>query len=136
MTIHKINKERFSDEEGFTNSAGDVEDVVGYTTGNYGGKSTPNIDPLSDDCFAKEVLINGESGPRSKYYIKMGASGFMFNPWGLFSEGTQGQFAKHSGKDVWEFREVNSKSFEYYLKFLRTRNNAWINNAEREVRDG
>jgi hypothetical protein len=33
-----------------------------------------------------------------------------------------------------KFKEVNHRAFDMYLKFLKTSNAAWINNAEREDR--
>tara|TARA_Y100000310_G_scaffold303187_1_gene341286 strand:- start:67 stop:489 length:423 start_codon:yes stop_codon:yes gene_type:complete len=140
MTIHKINPDRESSpNQDAANSAGDIEDVMGFTNGVDGSvdfKATKTIDPESPHCYAKRVTISGEGGTRYKLYVKFGLDGFMYNPWGLYSEGTNNKMAKHSGKMAWAFRQVNDKSFSYYLDFLRTRNTAWLNNAERETRNG
>ena len=140
MTIHKIDPDRESgrDQEA-TDSAGDIEKVMGYTNGSDNSvdfDATRTIDHESSDCYAKRITITGEGGTRYKYYVKFGINGFMYNPWGLYSEGMHNKQAKHSGKMAWTFREVNNKSFSYYLDFLRTRNTAWLNNAERETRNG
>lgn len=69
----------------------------------------------------------------SQYYIKVGLHGKVFNPIGLFSEGKQNKFLAKVGKNEYNFAKVNSKVFNMYLNFLRTKNIAWLNNAEREM---
>ena len=69
-----------------------------------------------------------------KYYIKSEGSGRLFNPVGLFQEGTQDKYKRGAGNvRMWEFREVNKKAFTYYVKFLTTKNTAFLSNAEREI---
>ena len=136
MGIHKIDKDRELGKEGFTDSAGEIVTEIGYTDGKSEEGENVKIPLDKQECYAKMMTISGKSGLRYKHYVKVGISGNMFNPWGLFSEGTQSRYAKHAGKSAWVFREVNAKSFRYYMTFLRTRNSAWLNNAEREVRDG
>ena len=136
MGIHRIDQERELGSEGFTDSSGEVETSVGYTDGKDEEGKNITIALDKNECDDKMVTIAGESGLRYKYYVKFGVSGSMFNPWGLVSEGTQSRYAKHAGKAAWEFKKANKKSFRFYLTFLRTRNSAWLNNAEREVRDG
>lgn len=82
----------------------------------------------SDKALAKKVIVNN----KTKYYIKVGAHGKIYNPIGMFSEGHANRFMSQSGKRAWEFREVNSKVFDMYLSFLKTKNIAWLNNAQRE----
>ena len=133
MNVFKINPEQPSDDndwgtkvEGYTNG---VDDSVDFP-------ASPGIDPESPDCYAKRITICGEGGTRYKHYIKMGTHGYIYNPWGMYSEGTQHKEAKHLGKKVWSFRPVSVKAFTYYLDFLRTQNPAWLTNAERETRNG
>ena len=38
-----------------------------------------------------------------------------------------------SYKRGYKFNSVNNKSFEYYVKFLQTRNKSWLLNTEREL---
>lgn len=89
----------------------------------------PRLENDCDSVFAKKI-INESS---YKYYIKVGTYGKIYNPIGLFSEGTANKFLARAGKKAWEFKEVNSKIFDMYIKFLRTKNMAWLNNAEREM---
>lgn len=68
-----------------------------------------------------------------QHYLKVGNYGKVFNPIGLYSEGRQNKFMSKIGKDEYTFTKVNSKVFDMYLNFLRTKNIAWLNNAEREL---
>jgi hypothetical protein len=52
---------------------------------------------------------------------------------GLFSEGSSNKVLAKIGKNEFNFKKVNSKVFDLYLSFLRTKNIAWINNANREL---
>ena len=89
----------------------------------------PRKDSETDDVCAKKV-------PREKtfkYYIKTGVHGKIFDPIGLFSEGTSAKFLARAGKKAWNFTQVNAKVFDMYVAFLRTKNKAWLINAEREM---
>jgi len=137
MGLHKINKDKPLEKDGFSGS-GETEKIMGFTSGkdkSVDFDASQTIDPDSPNCYAKRMTICGEGGTRYKNYIKMGLHGYMYNPWGLYSEGTQHKDSRHTGKAAWEFRQVNEKAFNYYLRFLQTRNTAWLNNSEREVRN-
>jgi len=98
MGIHRIDQERELGSEGFTDSSGEVETSVGYTEGKDEEGKNITIALDKKECYAKMVTIAGESGLRYKYYVKFGVSGSMFNPWGLFSEGTQRSLGVQEGK--------------------------------------
>lgn len=89
----------------------------------------PRVDLENDKVYAKKITLDNNQ----KYYIKIGTYGKIYNPIGLFSEGTANKFLSKIGKKAWEFKEVNSKVFDMYVNFLRTKNIAWLNNAEREL---
>lgn len=89
----------------------------------------PRVDTENDKVYAKKITLDNND----KYYIKVGTYGKVYNPIGLFSEGTSNKFLSKIGKKAWEFKEVNSKVFDMYVNFLRTKNIAWLNNAEREL---
>lgn len=93
------------------------------------GDNNPIVTQDGDKALAKKVIVND----KTKYYIKVGAYGKIYNPMGMFSEGQSNRFISQSGKRAWEFREVNSKVFDMYLSFLKTKNLAWLNNAQREI---
>ena len=91
----------------------------------------PRLDESQDehyDAYAKKVTI----GSREKYYVKRGRYGKLFNPIGMYSEGTAKKQLRHAGRPEWEFKETNQQVFNKYIKFLKTKNSAWLNNAERD----
>lgn len=124
-------------------SAGKLEEEVGYTSsssperdsaGHYIFDNPEIIDSSDKKCYAKKKLIKKNDGSENyKYYIKTGVEGFVFNPWGMFDEGTEGNYARNRGRSKWSFSEVNKKCFDFYIRFLQSRNKAWLSNAEREV---
>lgn len=93
--------------------------------------NNPIIDEESKDVLAKKIVA---SDTKTRYLIKVGPHGRIYNPIGIFSEGRGNNFSKRSGKPEWEFTEVNQKVFDIYLCFLRTKNVAHLNIAERELR--
>tara|TARA_R110000824_G_scaffold17703_4_gene71284 strand:- start:1462 stop:1863 length:402 start_codon:yes stop_codon:yes gene_type:complete len=115
-------------------SAGDVEGVVGYTI-SKDPQSSNEIEPSDKNCYAKKTILKtGAGAERSKYYIKMASDGSIFDPWGMYSEGTQGLHDRERGRSKWSFSEVNESCFNFYIKFLQSRNNSWLMNAKREIR--
>jgi len=92
-------------------------------------KKNPRSSSESADVCAKKIIGNKST----RFYIKTGLYGKIYDPIGLFSEGTGAKFLARAGKKAWEFKQVNSKVFDMYLSFLRTKNKAWLTNAEREL---
>jgi hypothetical protein len=68
-----------------------------------------------------------------QYFLKVGLYGKIYNPMGLYSEGKSNKFMAKIGKNEYNFTRVNRKVFDMYLNFLKSKNIAWLNNAEREL---
>lgn len=121
--IFHINKDKQPDQTEYT-----YYTVLGSNSG------VDNDDnPLAKDnksALAYVKKINNDE----QYYIKVGLYGKIFNPIGMYSEGRQNKFLSKIGKQEYNFTRVNEKVFDMYLNFLRTKNVAWLNNAERELR--
>jgi hypothetical protein len=83
----------------------------------------------SPNAFAMQVSI----GKRTKYYAKRGRHGRLYNPLGMFSEGMAAKRLGHAGRLEWRFIEIGKRAFEFYRDFLRTKNIAYLHNAEREL---
>lgn len=81
-------------------------------------------------ALAKAISVNDKP---TRYYIKVGTYGKIYNPIGLYSEGHSEKFMAKIGRKQFEYKEVNQKIFDMYIKFLSTKNMAWLNNAEREL---
>ena len=94
-------------------------------------ENNPLVEEDSKDALAKKIIV---SDSKTRYLIKVGPHGRIYNPIGISSEGRGNNFSKRTGKPEWEFTEVNQKIFDIYLCFLRTKNVAHLNIAEREIR--
>ena len=88
----------------------------------------PRINEETPDAYAKSISGNSET----KFFVKRGRYGKLYNPIGLYSEGTANKQLRHAGKPEWEFKKETEKVFNFYINFLKTKNSAWLNNAERE----
>lgn len=91
--------------------------------------NNPRLNTETSNACAKKVITDQST----KYFIKTGLYGKIYDPIGLYSEGTGAKFLARAGKKAWEFKQVNAKVFDMYLTFLRTKNKAWLTNAEREL---
>jgi len=83
----------------------------------------------SVDAYAKVIT----SGNKASYYVKQDKYGNLFNPQGMYQEGTQRKQMRHAGRPRWVFIKVDQKIYDLYIKFLETKNEAWLHNAEREM---
>lgn len=90
----------------------------------------PRANEENNKVVAKTVTTDNKP---SRYYIKVGTYGKIYNPIGLYSEGNNTKFLSKIGRKQFEFKEVNNNIFNLYLNFLTTKNIAWLNNAEREL---
>jgi hypothetical protein len=123
------------------NSESEVEQSADNTTllyafyGKHDWLDDDGFPRLANDSFdSSQVhakLMNTKS--RKKYYIRTGKYGKPFNPIGLYSEGTEYKQRNHTGKPAWDLKPVAKKAFEFYINFLKTKNIAWLRNAEREL---
>jgi len=104
--------------------ASDLE--VGRTVVAY-SKGMEEVDENSPVAYAKRVNNEG----KIIYYVKQDKYGNLYNPNGLYSERTENRNTRHAAGQQWKFRETDKKTFDYYVKFLKTKNEAWLNNAER-----
>jgi hypothetical protein len=86
-------------------------------------------EPDSTSILAKTIAGTN----KTKYFVKVGTYGKLFNPMGMFSEGKHNNFLSKIGRKEWEFKEVNAKIFDMYINFLSSKNVAWLNNAQREL---
>lgn len=106
-------------------SSGSLEETVFYGSG---GK----IESDGKDCYAKSHgFKNADDKDRFSYYIKCGRDGSLFDPWGMYTEGTEDK--EFGNESYWRFKTVNKKCFEFYVRFLESKNNSFRLHAEREV---
>lgn len=65
------------------------------------------------------------------YYVKVAENGKLFNPYGMYSEGMERK--QRVGRPTWKFRSTNKQIFNNYVRFLGTKNETFLRNAEREM---
>ncbi len=131
MTTFKINKQR-EDET--------MPDSQVYTFLGEHDLIDNNGYPILDLSYDEDIFENPDAyaikiikGEKTNYYVKRGKYGKLFNPIGMYSEGRKKQQMRHAGRPEWRLETTNEKIFTYYINFLKTKNLAWLNNAEREV---
>ena len=106
-------------------ASGSLENTLYYGSG---GK----VEVDGNDCYAKSHGFKNANGhSRESYYIKTGRDGSLFDPWGMYSEGTEKK--TFGSESYWRFKSVNKTCFELYVKFLESQNNSFRLHAEREV---
>lgn len=111
--------------------ASDIDGDMVFTIAKHGNKN--------GDFYTLEVAtVDAESNPyahaiksHTTLYVKVGENGKLFNPYGLFSEGMEKK--QRVGRPTWKFRSVSRAIFNNYVRFLSTRNETFLRNAEREM---
>jgi hypothetical protein len=85
-----------------------------------------------DDSRVLAKRIYRDDGT-SRLSIKLSNTGKIQNPLSIFGMEKQTTFLDRVCRSQNKFKEVNMKVFNFYLSFLRTKNVAWLHNAEREM---
>lgn len=82
--------------------------------------------------LAKKVVRTDGS---IRYSIKLNAQSKLYNPFSIYGNENEetSNFLDRVCRNNNKFKEVNKKSFDLYVKFLKTKNNSLLFNAEREV---
>jgi len=95
----------------------------------------PRVEEDNGKVLAKKICYydseNNLVKNKTRYQIKVGAYGRIYNPIGLYSEGRANAYSRKTGKEEWRMKEVNENIFNLYLSFLKTKNNAHLILAER-----
>lgn len=68
-----------------------------------------------------------------KYSIKLDSTARLFNPGSIFNTDKHSTFLDTVCRRSNKFKDVSEKTFSMYLKFLKTKNTAYLHNAEREM---
>lgn len=84
----------------------------------------------NDNVFAKKTIRDNSS---VRYSIKISKDGKIFNPLSIYGKEIDSTFLDRVCRASGKFRDVNYKTFDMYINFLKTKNVAWLHNAEREA---
>lgn len=90
----------------------------------------PQQDEESTSTFAKKVSTNKRN---PLYYVRGSSDGHFYDPLGMYDERKHNKFKGHHGKFHFDYIEVNERTFNFYLNYLKTKNKAYLLNAEREA---
>jgi hypothetical protein len=106
-----------------------------YTISGFESETDENGVPLitdqknDDKVFAKKIIKQNGS---TKYLIRFNKDGKMYNPASMYDDKKNTFFLDNITRSSKEFKEVSYRVFDMYVKFLKTKNTAWLSNAERE----
>ena|SRR3990172_6215169 len=132
MTIKKINKKKHNEISRPQNQ------IISYTI--FGKHTSVDIEgfPLINHTsthicaqYQKKTDVDGKAIHR--YFIRRGDDGTFYNPIGMYESSFTKSSYKKATHGEYTLREVQSKVFKMYLQFLKTKNQSWLKNAEREA---
>jgi len=86
-------------------------------------------DEASKNICAKKVI---RTDGTARYSIKTSEDRKLLNPWSIFDPKDK-KFLDSISRNQDPFIDVNYNVFGLYIKFLKTKNVAYLNNAEREM---
>ena len=92
-------------------------------------EGNPKTKEDSKYIFAKKTLRKDGS---IKYAILLSNQNKLYNPMSIYDPDKSNHFLEKVCRSNSRFIEVNQKTFDYYLGFLKTKNTALLSNAERE----
>ena len=128
MRLHKIKddpQDNKQEQERLAYSFGeerDYDDSDGYPR----AEILAGEDIFKTDRVYALKIINETS---TRYYIKCGMHGRPYNPIGMYKDSRK----VRRGGSIVQLKKTTEKKFNFYVEFLKTRNLAWLHNAEREV---
>lgn len=117
-------KQKISNEENEFYTLAGLEDFVDTS-------NNPRITDENDTKVLAKKIIREDSSVR--FSVKLASNGKMYNPVSIYGQEKTSNFLDRICRNTNKFRDVNAKAFDLYVKFLKTKNTAWLNNAEREM---
>jgi hypothetical protein len=91
--------------------------------------NNPRIKEEQDSRVLAKIKTKDDGS--KKYLIRLDNLKKLYDPTLDMSENKSTNLFDIDGAEI-PFKEVNKKTFNLYLSFLRTMNTSWIRNAERE----
>ena len=90
--------------------------------------NNPRLSQNSNRVYAKRITKNNTQ----KYLIKVDNTNKFYNPLSPVSSIKPTKILQTISIPKNQFKQVNQEIFSMYLNFLRSKNEAWLHNAERE----
>lgn len=98
------------------------EDELGYPI-------IDNPKKESDVLAYKIQKVNGDY----KFMVRINSDRKLYNPLSIYGGDRSFKLLNNITRANLEYKEVNSTVFDFYLRFLSTKNTTWLNKAEREI---
>lgn len=93
--------------------------------------NNPRLNKETDDnIFAKKTTRSDGS---VRYSVRLAKDGKIYNPMSIYGQEVASNFLDRVCRASGKFKDVNYKTFDMYINFLKTKNVAWLHNAEREA---
>jgi hypothetical protein len=92
-------------------------------------QDNPRTKTLNTKTLAKKITRDDGT---IRYTIKLSNNNKLYNPISIYGQEKQQNFLDKICRSSDRFKEVNLKTFDLYLSFLKSRNISYLNNAERE----
>ena len=110
------------------------EDLVEYYTVSgeqdfFDDQQMPRLKKDCDKVCAKKSIKNNG---KTKYLVKLSLNSKLYNPLSKYGLEQSRSFLDNTVRPANKFKTVNHKTFNLYLDFLKTKNNSYLLNAERE----
>ena len=96
-------------------------------------KHNPEIQE-NNNCVAYILTDNINQA----HFVRVGTLGInngkLLNPWGIYyNKGDEMRFNSMLGKRLFEFIKVNKDAYDLYVKFLQTKSEGYLNQAQRSI---
>ena len=82
----------------------------------------------NNNTFAMKAKVDS----RTLFYVRRSRDGRFYDPFSI-DGGSHTKQTAHTQERVFEFHRVNKEAFKFYLDFLKTKNKAYLRNAERKT---
>jgi hypothetical protein len=92
-------------------------------------KNNPRVEENSEHVLAKKIYRSDSS---YRLMIKVNTDHKPYNPISTYGKEKSSSFLDAIARSD-KFIQVNQKAFDYYIKFLKSKNVSWLNNTEREI---
>jgi hypothetical protein len=95
----------------------------------YDNNQLPRLNVDSDKTYAKKTIRDDGT---IRYSIRLSLSNKLYDPTSAYGLDKTKSFLDNTVRNENRFKNVNVAVFDWYLNFLKTKNTAWLNNAQRE----
>lgn len=89
----------------------------------------PRLNTNTDKVYAKKTIRDNGT---ARYSIRLSLSNRLYDPTSQYGLDKTKSFLDSTVRNENRFKNVGPKVFDMYTTFLKTKNNSWLHNAQRE----